>query len=70
MEDQKKEVLKKYYTIANKNINHPSNKVQQKYMWLKNYIDKLLPSDGKTYNMFAYNILSIESQQKIKHTKS
>lgn len=51
------ETLKSYSQIFNKGLKEKNLKIRSKYLWLKEYFNRVLPSDGKTYNMFAYNIL-------------
>lgn len=56
------ETVKIYSQIIDKGLREKNLKIRSKYLWLKEYFNRVLPSDGKTYNMFAYNILG--DQQK------
>ena len=51
------ETIKSYSQIIDNGLKEKNLKIRSKYLWLKEYFNKVLPTDGKTYNMFAYNIL-------------
>ena len=51
------ETIKSYSQIIDSGLKEKNLKIRSKYLWLKEYFNKVLPTDGKTYNMFAYNIL-------------
>lgn len=51
------ETLKSYRQIIGNGLKEKNLKIRSKYLWLKEYFNRVLPTDGKTYNMFAYNIL-------------
>ena len=51
------ETVKSYSQIIDNGLKEKNLKIRSKYLWLKEYFNKVLPTDGKTYNMFAYNIL-------------
>ncbi|MCK9454722.1 hypothetical protein [Sulfurimonas sp.] len=51
------ETVKIYSQIIDKGLKEKNLKIRSKYLWLKEYFNRVLPTDGKTYNMFAYNII-------------
>jgi len=68
IETEKLEMIKTYRQIAYNGIQNKNLSIRGKYKWLQNYIERLLPMDGKKHNMFAYNILSTTNQEKLKKT--
>ena len=58
------ETVKIYSQIIDNGLKEKSLKIRSKYLWLKEYFNRVLPSDGKTYNMFAYNIIGDELDKK------
>lgn len=51
------ETVKIYSQIIDKGLKEKNLKIRSDYLWLKEYFIRVLPTDGKTYNMFAYNII-------------
>ena len=51
------ETVKIYSQIIDKGLKEKNLKIRSDYLWLKEYFNRVLPTDGKTYNMFAYNII-------------
>ncbi|MBE0492530.1 MAG: hypothetical protein IBX44_09830 [Sulfurospirillum sp.] len=57
------ETVKIYSQIIDKGLKEKNLKIRSKYFWLKEYFNRVLPSDGKT-NMFAYNIIGDKFDKK------
>ena len=60
------ETVKIYSQIIDKGLKEKNLKIRSKYLWLKEYFNRVLPTDGKTYNMFAYNIIGDPLKTEVK----
>ncbi len=55
-----------YSQIINNGMKEKNLKIRSKYLWLKEYMNRVSPIDGKTYNMFAYNIIGDPLKTEVK----
>lgn len=47
------ETVKIYSQIIDKGLKEKNLKIRSKYLWLKEYFNRVLPTDGKTYNIIG-----------------